>query len=187
MRRTFNSTSSNSLNQQKISFKQMVNCSIPLLAMRSIPSLRIRARYAPGWRKSSRGCNAASCHRGNIIARFHVTHVPSDARTRFRSSWRSAIEAVHQGLRAMRFAVDEGTSLENDVPGEIGRWIDRFQVRTVDLPHPRDISRMARDRGAPLPGSSRKRSDAFDIFDSKTIPMDFRDFVKIWESLKKRL
>lgn len=69
----------------------------------------IRARYAPGWRKSSRGCNAPSCHRGNIIARFHVTHVPSDARTRFRSSWQSAIEAVHQGLRAMRFAVDEGT------------------------------------------------------------------------------
>lgn len=39
--------------------------------------------YASGWRKSLRwlpllcDCDAPSCHRGNIITRFHVTHVPS--------------------------------------------------------------------------------------------------------------
>lgn len=149
--------------------------------MRSIPSLRIRARYAPGWRKSSRGCNAPSCHRGNIIARFHVTHVPSDARTRFRSSWQSAIEAVHQGLRAMRFAVDEGTSFENafQVKSEGESIVSNFE--RIDLPHPRDISRIAclaieERRFRDHRGRDPTRSEALDIFDSKTISMDFRDF-----------
>lgn len=154
--------------------------------MRSIPSLRIRARYAPGWRKSSRGCNAPSCHRGNIIARFHVTHVPSDARTRFRSSWQSAIEAVHQGLRAMRFAVDEGTSFENafQVKSEGESIVSNFE--RIDLPHPRDISRIARVASGIIAEeilrdlrrsifSIRKRSLWIFVISKTT-----------WESLKKR-